>query len=120
MMLARFYVPRLWWGALVAHFFYCGGMAAAIAASIRGSRGAEWVLVAQLGLGMLKGVNRATLAKAELPECEAWFQAPRVGPHSVGSVGNMVVVGYSGGLGLSFSPASKENWFIECVIAVII
>jgi len=74
MALARFYVPRLWWGALAAHFFYCGGMAAAIAASIRGSRAAEWVLVAQLGLGMLKGVNRATLAKAELSECEAWFK----------------------------------------------
>jgi ceramide glucosyltransferase len=74
MVLARFYVPRLWWGALGAHFFYCGGMAAAIAASIRGSRGAEWVLVTQLGLGMLKGVNRATLAKAELPEYEAWFK----------------------------------------------
>ncbi|HLN02770.1 MAG TPA: glycosyltransferase family 2 protein [Bryobacteraceae bacterium] len=74
MALARLYVPRQWWGALVAHFFYCGSMAAAIAASLRGSRGAEWVLVTQLGLGMLKGVNRATLAKAELPESEAWFK----------------------------------------------
>jgi hypothetical protein len=72
--LARLYVPRLWWEALVAHFIYCGGMAAAITASLKGSRGAEWVLVAQLGLGMLKGVNRATLAKAELPEYEAWFK----------------------------------------------
>jgi ceramide glucosyltransferase len=74
MALARLYVPRQWWGALMAHFFYCGGMAAAIAASLRGSRGAEWVLVTQLGLGMLKGVNRVTLAKAELPEREAWFR----------------------------------------------
>ena len=74
MVLARFYVPRLWWAALVAHFFYCGGMVAAIAASIQGSRGAEWVLVTQLGLGMLKGVNRATIAKAELPDFEAWFK----------------------------------------------
>jgi cellulose synthase/poly-beta-1,6-N-acetylglucosamine synthase-like glycosyltransferase len=74
MVLARQYVPRLWWGALVAHVFYCGGMAAAITASVRGSRGAEWVLVVQLGLGMLKGVNRATLAKAELADLEAWFK----------------------------------------------
>lgn len=74
MALARQYVPRLWWGALVAHVFYCGGMAAAIAASLTGSLGAEWVLVAQLGLGMLKGVNRATLAKAELPDHDAWFK----------------------------------------------
>jgi hypothetical protein len=49
-------------------------MAAAITASLRGSRGAEWALVAQLGLGMLKGVNRATLARAELPDREAWFK----------------------------------------------
>jgi cellulose synthase/poly-beta-1,6-N-acetylglucosamine synthase-like glycosyltransferase len=74
MVLARLYVPRLWWGALGAHIFYCGGMAAAITASVRGSRGAEWVLVVQLGLGMLKGVNRATLARAELPDFEAWFK----------------------------------------------
>lgn len=74
MALARLYVPRLWWEALAAHFFYCGGMAAAITASLMGSRGAEWVLVTQLGLGMLKGVNRATLAKAELSQHEAWFK----------------------------------------------
>jgi ceramide glucosyltransferase len=74
MAAARLYVPRLWWGALVAHIFYCGGMAAAITASVRGSRGAEWALVVQLGLGMLKGVNRATLARAELADFEAWFK----------------------------------------------
>jgi ceramide glucosyltransferase len=74
MSFARDYVPRLWWAALVSHVFYCGGMAAAIVASLRGSRGAEWVLVAQIGLGMLKGVNRATLARAELPGRDAWFQ----------------------------------------------
>jgi ceramide glucosyltransferase len=71
--ITRVYRPRLWWTALLAHIFYCGGMAAAIVASIQGSRGAEWVLIAQLSPGMLKGANRATLAKAELPECKAWF-----------------------------------------------
>jgi ceramide glucosyltransferase len=71
---ARVYLPRLWWSALLAHIFYCGAMAAAITASLHGSRGAEWALVAQLGLGMLKGVNRATLARAELPDREAWFK----------------------------------------------
>jgi ceramide glucosyltransferase len=74
MILARRYIPRLWWSSLFAHIFYCGGMAAAITASVRGSLGAEWVLVAQLGLGMLKGVNRSTLARAELPDREAWFK----------------------------------------------
>jgi ceramide glucosyltransferase len=71
--ITRVYRPRLWWTALAAHIFYCGGMAAAIAASIHGSRGAEWVLLAQLSPGMLKGANRATLAKAELPAYKAWF-----------------------------------------------
>jgi len=74
MVIARVHLPRLWWSALLAHIFYCGAMAAAITASVRGSRGAEWALVALLGLGMLKGVNRATLARAELPDREAWFK----------------------------------------------
>ena len=74
MLITRVYRPRLWWTALAAHIFYCGGMAAAITASLLGNRGAEWVLIAQLSPGMLKGANRATLAKAELPEYKAWFE----------------------------------------------
>ena len=31
-------------------------------------------MLAQLSPGMLKGLNRATLARAALPECEAWFR----------------------------------------------
>jgi len=74
MALTRLYAPRLWWTGLIAHIFYCGGMAASIIASIRGNRFAEWALIAQLSPGMLKGLNRATLAKAALPEHEAWFK----------------------------------------------
>ncbi len=74
MTITRFYNARLWWLALAAHIFYCGGMAASIAASIRGFRLAEWALIAQLSPGMLKGLNRATLAKAALPELDAWFK----------------------------------------------
>ncbi|MDR3704122.1 MAG: glycosyltransferase family 2 protein [Candidatus Sulfopaludibacter sp.] len=74
MTITRVYHPRLWWLGLAAHFFYCGGMAASIAASIRGNRLAEWALIAQLSPGMLKGLNRATLAKAALPELEPWFR----------------------------------------------
>jgi GT2 family glycosyltransferase len=74
MAIARIYAPRLWWPALGAHIFYCGGMAASVIASIRGNRLAEWALIAQLSPGMLKGLNRATLAKASLPEYEAWFK----------------------------------------------
>jgi cellulose synthase/poly-beta-1,6-N-acetylglucosamine synthase-like glycosyltransferase len=72
--ITRIYAPGLWWPALIAHIFYCGGMAASIAASIRGNRLAEWALIAQLSPGMLKGLNRATLAKAALPGHEAWFK----------------------------------------------
>jgi len=74
LMLTRIYSPRLWWPALIAHVFYCGGMAASIAASVGGNRLAEWALLAQLSPGMLKGLNRAILAKAALPECEPWFK----------------------------------------------
>jgi hypothetical protein len=70
---ARRYLPRVWRSALAAHAVYCGAMLAAVIASIQGNRGAEWALVVQFGLGMLKGANRATLAKAELPDQQAWF-----------------------------------------------
>jgi glycosyltransferase involved in cell wall biosynthesis len=74
MMITRRHRPGLWWAALVSHVFYCGGMAASIAAAANGNRLAEWALIAQLSPGMLKGLNRATLAKAALPHCEAWFK----------------------------------------------
>ena len=74
MTVTHVYNGRLWWLALMAHIFYCGGMAASIVASLKGFRLAEWALIAQLSPGMLKGLNRATLAKAALPECEAWFK----------------------------------------------
>ena len=74
MTITRIYRPRLWWPALAAHVIYCGGMAASIGASIRGNRLAEWALLAQLSPGMLKGLNRAVLAKAALPGHEAWFR----------------------------------------------
>ena len=70
---AREYLPRLWWSALLTHFIYCGAMMAAIIASARGNRGAEWALVIQFGLGMLKGANRATLAKVQATEWKSWF-----------------------------------------------
>ena len=74
MTITRVYNPRLWWPGLIAHIFYCGGMAASIVASVKGYRLAEWALIAQLSPGMLKGLNRATLARAALPEYEAWFK----------------------------------------------
>ena len=73
MIITRVYHPQLWWTGLVAHVFYCGGMAAAVIASIMGNRLAEWALLVQLSPGMLKGTNRAVLAKAELPAYKIWF-----------------------------------------------
>ena len=74
MLITRRYAPRIWWTATIAHIFYCGGMAWSIAASVQGNRLAEWALLAQLSPGMLKGMNRAILAKAALPQCEPWFR----------------------------------------------
>jgi ceramide glucosyltransferase len=74
MAITRVYAPRLWWPALIAHVFYCFGMAASVVASLGGNRFAEWALIATLSPGMLKGLNRATLAKAALPGYQAWFQ----------------------------------------------
>jgi ceramide glucosyltransferase len=74
MMLTRIYGARLWWPALITHIFYCGGMTASVIASARGNRLAEWALILQLSPGMLKGLNRAMLARAALPSCEAWFR----------------------------------------------
>ena len=74
LIITRAYNPRLWWPGFVSHVFYCGGMTASIVASVRGNRLAEWALIAQLSPGMLKGLNRAVLAKAALPEYEAWFK----------------------------------------------
>lgn len=72
--LVRVFEPRLWWPALVAHIFYCGGMLVSTIGSIEGNRLAEWALLVQLSPGLLKGLNRAVLAKAALPEQEAWFK----------------------------------------------
>jgi ceramide glucosyltransferase len=74
MAITRAYNPQLWWPALIAHVIYCAGMAGSIYASVAGDRLAEWALLAQLSPGMLKGLNRAVLAKASLPEQEAWFK----------------------------------------------
>jgi hypothetical protein len=73
MTITRVYSPRRWWLAMIAHFFYCGAMAACVIAILQASRGAEWALIALLTPGLLKGANRATLAKAEFPEYRQWF-----------------------------------------------
>jgi ceramide glucosyltransferase len=73
LMITRFYRPGLWWPALLAHTVYCAGMAASIIASIQGNRLAEWAFLAQVSPGMLKGANRATLAKHAVPQFATWF-----------------------------------------------
>ena len=72
--LTRVYDRPLWFAALAAHLIYCGGMAASVAVSLAGSHLAAWALAAQLAPGMLKGWNRASRARAALPEQAAWFR----------------------------------------------
>lgn len=74
MMVTRVYNPEQWWPGLIAHLFYCGGMAVALAALARGHGLAWGALAAQLLPGMFKGWRRARLAQAALPEQAAWFR----------------------------------------------
>ncbi len=73
MVITRVYQPGLWWPGFLAHLVYCGAMAAAVFLMFQGGLAGEYALVAQWGLGMLKGVNRATLARAALPHYKPWF-----------------------------------------------
>ncbi|MEZ5401885.1 MAG: glycosyltransferase [Bryobacteraceae bacterium] len=66
MIITRVYRRRLWSIAIVAHVVYCGAMAAA----------AVWaplLLLVQIALGMVKGANRAAIARACLPAEEPFF-----------------------------------------------
>jgi hypothetical protein len=69
----RVFHPRLWQTGLAAHLLYCAAMAAVLGACVAGNRLVEWALLLLLSPGMLKGTNRAVLAKAELPSFKSWF-----------------------------------------------
>jgi ceramide glucosyltransferase len=74
MIITRVYHPKLWWMALGGHIVYCGAMVASVWVAAAGQTlVGEYALVTLLGLGMLKGTNRASIAKAALPEYKAWF-----------------------------------------------
>jgi cellulose synthase/poly-beta-1,6-N-acetylglucosamine synthase-like glycosyltransferase len=74
MMITRAYSPWLWWRGLLAHLFYCGGMAASLVAAFRGHPIGWWTLGGQLIPSMCKGARRAFLARSCLPECANWFR----------------------------------------------
>jgi hypothetical protein len=74
LLLTRVYRPRLWRAALAAHAFYCAGMAAGLAGWVHGSAAAAALLAAQLLPGMAKGLGRARLARAALPDHAPWFR----------------------------------------------
>lgn len=74
MVLTRVYRPRLWWTGLIAHIIYCGAMAATLAACFHGHPSALWLLAAQILPGMVKGWNRARIARAALPGYRDWFR----------------------------------------------
>lgn len=74
MMITRAYNPGNWWPGLIAHFIYCGAMAAAVVAIARGHRLAWLALAAQLAPGMIKGALRARHARLALPPYDGWFR----------------------------------------------
>ena len=74
MTITRVYNPRLWRLGLVAHVFYCAAMCASAVECMNGYFPAAGALAAQLAPGMLKGWNRAMLARRALPEYDQWFR----------------------------------------------
>jgi ceramide glucosyltransferase len=74
MTITRVYQPRLWWMGFVAHIYYCGTMAASVAAWCAGYWPAALVLLLQLGCGMAMGWRRQALARMALPDYAEWFQ----------------------------------------------
>ncbi len=74
MTITRVYNPRLWRLGMVAHIFYCAAMCASVVECLHGYFPAAAALAAQLVPGMLKGWNRAALARQALPEYARWFR----------------------------------------------
>jgi ceramide glucosyltransferase len=74
MTITRVYNPRLWQLGLAAHVFYCAAMCVSVIECIHGYFPAAVALAVQLLPGMLKGWNRAALAKRSLPEYASWFR----------------------------------------------
>jgi hypothetical protein len=75
MILTRVHNPGLWAKALVAHIFYCGGMAACVIAAGAGRPATLAVLAGIVLPGIWKGVRRARLARLALPRFREWFRA---------------------------------------------
>lgn len=67
MTITRFYAPRLWKLALVAHVVYCAGMASSVWLA------SPVTLVLQLAPGMWKAARRIRLARLCLPGHAGWF-----------------------------------------------
>jgi len=74
MTITRVYARRLWIQGLLAHVFYCGAMAASLAAGLMGLRIGWWTLAAQMIPSFWKGAQRTALAQSSLPEHRAWFR----------------------------------------------
>jgi ceramide glucosyltransferase len=67
MKITRAYRPLLWWLGMFAHIVYCLAMVAAVAM-------APVALFVQVALGMVKGRNRAQIARCCFPEDDGWFR----------------------------------------------
>ena len=117
--ITRVYRPRLWWTALAAHIFYCGGMAAAIIASIHGSRGAEWALIAQLSPGHAERRQSRHAGQSRASRVQSLVRPACLGAYAVGSAGDLDLADRAGRLGLRQShrvarePLSPEVGEVE-------
>jgi ceramide glucosyltransferase len=67
MKITRAYRPRLWWLGLFAHVVYCGAMVASVVI-------APPALLGQFAVGMVKGQNRAEIARSCFAEDDGWFR----------------------------------------------
>jgi ceramide glucosyltransferase len=74
MTITRVYAPRLWLQGLIAHLFYCGAMAASLAAGGLGKPAGWWTLAAQLIPSFWKATWRTSRARESLPEYGVWFR----------------------------------------------
>ncbi|MBI4907110.1 MAG: glycosyltransferase [Acidobacteria bacterium] len=78
MMITRFYAPGLWRLALFAHVVYCSSMIAALYLHSQGYTLAGAALVLQLAIGNFKAIRRLDLARAAMPQYDAWFRSNRL------------------------------------------
>ena len=100
MTITRVYNPRMWWPGLIAHFFYCGGMAASIdrvgERFPAGGMGAHRAVVA----GDAERTQPGDPGAGGAAGMRSLVQAAPVGARHLGAAGNLGVVDRAGVVGV--------------------